>query len=197
MYSAGTASSGKQIGGLQALVADAPTSGVVGGIDRATWTFWRNVKYSGSTDGGGAVSASNIQSYFNALTLRISRGTDRPDIILADNNYYGFYLSSLQTIQRITVDPGTTAGAGFTSLKYFGVGASTDVVFDGGIGGGCPANHAYFLNMEYLKFRPSSKRNCVALDSVQSYNQDAMMKPIVFAGNLTISNGQLQGVLIA
>ena len=61
-YSDGTADSGKQIGGLQSLVADLPTSGTVGGIDRATWTFWRNQFYRGVTDGGAAVSASNIRS---------------------------------------------------------------------------------------------------------------------------------------
>jgi hypothetical protein len=35
MYSDGTATSGKQIGGLQLLVADTPTTGTVGGINRA------------------------------------------------------------------------------------------------------------------------------------------------------------------
>ena len=43
MYSNGTATGGKQIGGLQYLISDTPTTGVVGGIDRALWTFWRNL----------------------------------------------------------------------------------------------------------------------------------------------------------
>src|ERR1700761_4704156 len=30
------------INGLQNLVAASPSSGVIGGIDRATWVFWRN-----------------------------------------------------------------------------------------------------------------------------------------------------------
>src|SRR3984885_1075114 len=40
-YSDGTADGSKQVGGLQALVPDVSTSGTVGGIDRATWAFWR------------------------------------------------------------------------------------------------------------------------------------------------------------
>ena len=43
IYSNGTGSGGKEIGGLQLLVADTATSGTVGGINRATWTFWQNV----------------------------------------------------------------------------------------------------------------------------------------------------------
>lgn len=190
-YSNGTASNGKQIGGLQLLIADAPASGVVGGIDRATWSFWQNFKFSGVGDGGAAVSAVNIQGYMNKVYLATSRGNDHSDLILADNNYYQFYLNSLQAIQRITSDE--LASAGFTSLKFM----NADVVFDGGIGGGCPANHMYFVNSEYVKYRPSANRNMVPLENVQSINQDATVKLIVWAGNMTLSNAQLQGVLIA
>ena len=44
IYGDGTGSSGKEIGGLALLVADSPTTGVVGGIDRSTVgnEFWRN-----------------------------------------------------------------------------------------------------------------------------------------------------------
>ena len=42
IYSNGTASGGKQINGLQALVATSPSTGTVGGINRANWSFWRN-----------------------------------------------------------------------------------------------------------------------------------------------------------
>jgi outer membrane protein assembly factor BamB len=191
MYSNGTASSGKQIGGLQLLIADNPTSGVIGGIDRAAWAFWQNFKFSGATDGGAAVSATTIQSYMNKLYLSTSRGNDHPDLFVADNNYFQFYWNSLQQIQRITSPE--LAEAGFTSLRFM----NSDVVFDGGIGGGCPANHMYAINTEYLKYRPSSTRNMVPLETVQSINQDATVRLIVWAGNMTLSNAQLQGVLIA
>lgn len=191
-YSDGTGYGGRQIGGLQLLIADNPTTGTVGGINRANWLFYRNQKYSGATDGGGAVSASNIQSYMNQLWLRCSRGADTPDLILADNNYFNFYWSSLQAIQRITSDG--TGQAGFSSLKYM----NADVVADGSVGGGCPSNHMYFLNSNYLKFRPHADRNMVPLGGDRlSVNQDALVKLIGFAGNMTCSNASLQGVLVA
>lgn len=191
-YSDGTGYGGRQIGGLQLLIADNPTTGTVGGINRANWVFFRNQKYSGLTDGGAAVSAANIQAYMNALWLRCVRGPDAPDLLIADNNYYNLYWQSLQAIQRITSD--TSATAGFTSLKYM----SADVVFDGGVGGGCPANHMYFLNSDYIKYRPHKRRNMVPIGGERmSVNQDAMVRLIGFAGNLTLSNALLQGVLIA
>lgn len=190
VYSNGSADGGKQIGGLQLLVSKTPTSGTVGGIDRAQWTFWQNK----ATVSGTAADATNIQSRMNNMALSLVRGTDKTDIIIADGNYYGHYLSSLQAIQRITSEE--MAGAGFTSLKYYGAGNAADVVLDGGQGGNCPANTMYFLNTDYIHWRPHRDRNIVPIgDDRYAVNQDAMVKLIAFAGNLTLSNGSLQGVL--
>ena len=191
LYSNGTADGGLQVGGLQLLVVDAPTSGVVGGIDRSLWPFWRNVSYSGLANGGGAVSATTIQSYMNQLWLLTKRQNDVTDFIIADNTYFGFYWSSLQAIQRITSND--DGEAGYQTLKFMGA----DVVPDGAVGAACPANHMYFLNTDYIKYRPSAKRNMVPLETVTSINQDASVRLIVWAGNMTLSNAQLQGVLIA
>lgn len=191
-YSDGTADGGRQIGGLQLLISSAPTSGVIGGIDRSSWNFWRNQAFSGVNNGGAAVTAANIQSYMNRLFVQLVRGADQPDLIVADNNYYRLYLESLQAIQRIQGED--KAMAGFNSLKYM----NADVILDGGYGGGAPTNSMYFLNTDYIYFRPAAKRNFVPIgDDRYATNQDAMVKLIGFAGNLTMSNAFLQGVLSA
>lgn len=193
-YSDGTADGGRQIGGLQLLIASNPATGTVGGIDRSTTvgSFFRNKKFSGATDGGAATSATNITGYMNQVYMSCVRGADKPDLIVADNNYYNLYWQSLQAIQRVASE--NEASAGFMNLKYMGA----DVFFDGGIGGGAPANKMYFLNTNYLFFRPHRDRNFVPIgDDRQSVNQDAMVKLIGFAGNMTMNNASLQGVLIA
>jgi hypothetical protein len=71
-------------------------------------------------------------------------------------------------------------------------------VFDGGIGGGCPANHMYFLNTDYMYMRPHKDRQFVPLGTERfATNQDAMVKLIGWAGNMTLSGSMFQGVLIA
>ncbi len=191
VYSAGTASGGKQIGGLQLLVPDDPTAGTVGGISRVNWSFWRSQLWRTSTDGTGHASSSNIQTYMNQLYLKCVRGRDAPDLIVFDSTYYAFYLASLQTIQRITDEK--LGSAGFQNLKY--MGGNCDVVLDGGLGGAAPAVHGYFLNTDYIHYRPHRDVNMVPLDDVQSINQDATVKLIVWAGNMTASNLSLQGVM--
>ncbi len=204
LYGDGTGNAGKNLDGLAIAVPDSPSSGTYGGINRAVWQFWRSVAYSGVTDGGAAVSASNIQQYMDALAVQLIRGTDKPDLIVADNNYYRLYLQSLQSIQRITDQGSGMAGAGFASLKYYGAGMASDVVLDGGVGsssynsGSGNANHMWFLNTKYLMFRPHKDRNFVPIGGErQAVNQDAIVKLIGFAGNLTSSGPQFCGVLIA
>jgi hypothetical protein len=189
IYSDGTADGGRQIGGLQLLVAAVNTN-TVGGINAGTYTFWQNKVFSSATNGGAAATSANIQSYMNRLYLQLVRGADSPDLIVADNNYYRLYLESLQAIQRIAGD--SEASAGFNSLKYM----NSDVVLDGGFGGGAPTNTMYMLNTDYIFFRPHAKRNMVPIgDDRYAVNQDAMVKLIGFAGNMTTSNRFLQGYL--
>ena len=193
IYSDGTADGGKQIGGLQLIVADTG-QGTVGGIDSSTTpnAFWRNSIYDYSTAGLGDASATTIQGAMNTLYLRCARNTDTPDLIVADNTYFGYYWTSLQANQRFTSEK--LGAAGFDNLKFMGA----DVLFDGGQGGAAPSAHMYFLNTDYIFLRPHAERNMVALDPDRfSTNQDAMVKLIGWAGNMTCSNRSLQGAMVA
>lgn len=189
IYSDGTGSSGKQIGGLQLIVADSPATGTVGGINAATFSFWRNQSFDATTDGGAAASATNIQGYMNNVWINALRGTDKPDIIVADNRYFTFYWESLQAIQRITNE--LEAASGFESLAYRGPGGSAPVFYDDAV----PTNHMYFLNSDFLFWRVHRDANFEPLARRESVNQDAIVVPIILQGNLTCSNRARQGVL--
>jgi len=208
LYQDGTGNASKNITGLAAAVPDTPTTGTYGGISRSAFSFWQSVAYSGVTNGGAAVAASNIATYMTALGIRLVRGKDMPDLWVADNTYYQFYVNSLQAIQRVNSDTGSgMAGAGFPSLKFYGGGMAADVVLGGGVSGavsstqttsGATSAHMWALNTNYLFFRPHRDRNFVPIGGErQSVNQDAIVKLIGWAGNLCCSNSSLQGVLIA
>lgn len=193
VYGDGTAAGGKAIGGLGLLIADTNTSGTVGNINRANWSFWRNQSFSAVADFGGAMTTANVLDYMARVWLTLVRGTEKPDLIMADNNYYRLYWGSLLPQQRFM--SAGMAEAGFESLRY----QSADVVFDGGIGGGCPTNHMYFINSDYVYLRHHPKRRYVALGEKQRFstNQDAMVQLMGWAGNMTLSGGMMQGVLRA
>jgi hypothetical protein len=163
LYSDGTGSSGKEVGGLQLVIADAGT-GTVGGINSSTFSFWQNVQ---TTATSSAFSVANVQTDMNNIYLSLVRGVDKPDIVTADANAYKSFLGSLQAIQRVA--DANEANSGFVTTRYLG----SDVYYDDQV----PTNKMYFINTSYLRLEVAADRNFVPLDSRMSVNQDAMVVP--------------------
>ena len=135
---------------------------------------------------------TNINQGFNNLYAKTSRGSDVVDLILVDNYFWSTYMAYLQNIQRFTTDS-KMADLGFVAVKHM----NADVVLDGGIGGNIPTHTGYFLNTKYIFFRPHSKRNFVPIgDDRMSTNQDAIVRLIGWAGNMTASGLQFQGLMV-
>jgi hypothetical protein len=190
MYSDGSLVN--QIGGLQLLVSDAGT-GTVGGIDSSTWNFWQNKVQSAAAplQGGGAIvpSATTIESLMLPLYIALTRGGDHTDLIVSSDDYYTFFEQSQTSLKRY-VD-GDDAMAGFLSMRY----KNAKVVFDGA--SGLPAAHMYFLNTKYLEMVVHSAANLTVVEDQRPFNQDGSVTPILWMGNLTVTNRLLQGVLKA
>ncbi len=189
LYSDGSLAGGKQIDGLDAAIPTNAASGIYGGIDRsvASNEFWRPQVSASPLD----PAAGTIQGLMNDLWVKQVRGTDRPDLIMVDNSTWSTYCASLQAQQRFTTPE--SGSLGFSSIKFM----DSDVVLDGGIGDQCPAGTAFFLNTDYLHYRPHSGRNMVPLSPNRRYatNQDAEVQILAWAGNLTCSGAQFQGRL--
>jgi hypothetical protein len=192
MYSDGTLPN--QIDGLQKLVADAGT-GTVGGIDSSTWTFWQNKVQSAAApiQGGAGItpsgSAGVMESLMLPLFIELTRNADRPDLIVASNDYYTFFEQGQITLKRY-VDS-DMADAGFMACQFHGV----PVFFDGV--SGMPAAHMYFLNTNYLELVVHADADMTVLEEAKPYNQDGAVVPIISMTNMVCSNRSLQGVVKA
>lgn len=190
LYSDGSLSN--QINGLQALVADTGL-GTVGGIDSSAFPFWRNIVQSAAAplQGGGAIvpSSTTIESLMLPLYLALTRADDQPDLIVASNDYYTFFEASQTSLKRY--NDTQSAKAGMVSLMY----KKAEVVFDGG--SGIPDAHMYFLNTDYIELVAHTDADLEVMDELKPYNQDAAVVPILWMGNMVVSNRSLQGVLKA
>ena len=186
LFYSNTENGGKSIGGLQHLVADLPTSGTVGGIDRAANTWWANQYYDFSTNSVTA-SATTMLHAFNTVYLAAQRGSDTIDMWVGGSTYFTYFEEALQPQQRFA--DAMEAEGGFQGYRYKG-GA---VFYDSN----CAATRMYGLNTDYLFLRPATDRNFVTLDRKSAVNQDATVVPLYWAGNLTCSNASLQAVICA
>ena len=190
LYSDGSLSN--QVNGIQALIADTPTN-TVGGISSNTWTFWKNKVQSAAAplQGGGAITpgSTTMESLMLSLWMELVRGDDKPDLIVSSNEYFAFFEQSQTPNRRYTSDE--IGKAGFDAMKY----KSADVIFDGN--SGIPAAHMYFMNTDYFEVVAHSDANLSVVEEMRPTNQDAAIIPIIWMGNLVISNRALQGMVKA
>ena len=178
----GDGSVAKSFAGLLAFVTNDGT-GIVGGINATTWPFWAN-QFQQIVRATG-LQYPALKAGLNALWMKLVRGTEHPDLVVADAEIYSTYESGLQENQRYA--DARLGALGFETLKY----KQAAIVFDGtatGLTGG------YMLNSKYMKFEIYSGRNFEALDLPdQSPDMDAITKHIAFMGALTLSNRSKQG----
>jgi hypothetical protein len=190
-YSAGTTSN--QVGGLQALIADAGT-GTVGGIDSSTYTWWKNIVQSAASplQGGGAItpSSTTIESLMLPLYLRLTRGADHPDLIVMDEVYFTYFEVSQTSLKLYA--PSDDGQGGMIAMKY----KQADVFHDSS-SSGISASHAYFVNTDYLNVVVHQDADLEIMPELRAINQDAVVIPILWQGNMTCSNRKLQGVVKA
>ncbi|MDR1087623.1 MAG: phage major capsid protein [Endomicrobium sp.] len=181
--SSGSSTVPDPMNGLQLLVADDPTTGIVGGIDRskAANAFWRNqsIKITGA-------DSTKLLDAMNKMILMVSRDAERPSAIVMDNYFYTMFKATLQTIQRIITDK-NTGNQGFRTLEFEGI----PVIYDPN----CPAYHCYFINDDYLFPVVLKGAEFDALKPREAYNQLALLYILHFVGNLVVSDPRRQGVI--
>jgi hypothetical protein len=185
LYSDGSLSN--QIGGLASLI-QSNGQGTVGGIDSATFTFWRN-KFREIT-GSGAYTKDTIKGEMNQLWLPLVRGADKPDLIVLSHDFYSVYEAGEQQLQRY--QDAELANAGFVGLKY----KTADVIFDENTNFTSTAEKGYFLNTDYLYVAQHKDAQWTQDEQKKPVNQDAVVLPFYWMGNLCTSNRALQGLLI-
>src|SRR5262245_319474 len=141
VYGDGTVA--KSFAGLKAFVTDAGT-GIVGGIDSTTWTFWKNQFTSVARATGLQYPA--LKAGMNALWMKLIRGTEHPDLIVADGEVYSTYESGLQENQRYA--DARLGALGFETMKY----KQAAIVYDGEANSiSTPTGAAYLIATKYLK----------------------------------------------
>jgi len=192
MFYAGTEFSGKSFGGLQYIIADDPTTGIVGGINRATTgnEFWRNQVFDEGVD-SITLSATTILDAMELLYCRCSRGVDAPKLWCYGSTYWRFFAGAVNAQSRYIRESSVETAK--TSFPYYVFKNGTKVFYDPN----CGATHGYALNTEYLKLKVHKDRNMTPDKPRYPSNQRATVIPIDMMANMTCGYCAGQGVMHA
>ncbi len=172
------------ITGLNNIVGATTTTGTVGGLDRATYSFWRQ-----QTEAIGANFSTNGLVQMRALQLDTVRGEECPSVIVITALGYANLDRALTgTVNYNQPSPKTAFGdVGFENINFKG----SMVIFDDGVA----ASTAKYLNWKYLKLLVHQKRDMAIRDFITPTNQDAITGRMYWAGNLVCNNLARQGIL--
>lgn len=118
LFAAGTGFGGKSLGGLQIIVPDNPSTGTRGGINAATYTFWRSQQTSGAQTSS---AYDNLRSSMRTINTACSRGqgVTAPTHYLTGPTTCNGFESLLIANERVTskTDPGSI-NAGIDDNSY-------------------------------------------------------------------------------
>lgn len=181
VYSNGTAYGGNEFDGLGAIVSATPAVGTIGGIDRATESWWRNQYINPD------ITSVSLISQMDVMDLLTMRGSQKCDLILAGKNMFLQYQSELQAYRRI--HSSSLGDIGFKSLEYNG----TPVIYDAN----CAADKMYFINTDTFKFRHPKGWFFKTEKSQQVPGATYHYIPCYVAGNFTCSDLARNGLIEA
>ena len=187
---------------------------VVGGIDKATYSWWRN-QYE-NVDYGGKIAAGDSKPIYSALT-RMLNNTARQLVSPSDQ----VIVTTQQVYEQFefehAIGVGTSLQGDFRYMprdqRAINMGWQGEYRFKGrpimwddkcygigpGEGGSTPSttddHRCYVLTLPFLSFKIHRNRNFAMTPFRTPWNQDARVAYMLFMGNLCCNNMRHQGTI--
>lgn len=191
-WSDGTGNGGKDIGGMQLIISTTPTTGTVGGINGASFSWWRNRQNSGAQT---STAFDNLRSAMRTTFNQCSNGgvENVPTAWGTTRTVFEGYESLLVANERYAKDGSKSRGgdAGFDNDALMFKGAKGFYDED------APAGNLYFFNPKFLKFNYLKGGWMVMKPGVEPANQLSNVHRSFTMGNMGSNNRRRLGVVSA
>jgi hypothetical protein len=178
------------IGGLASIITD-NGQGTVGGISGTTYSWWRN-QVQVEDNSTYWATPENLKRSLNKLHIKLTIGTQKPDLYVLTNDLYEIYLASLQAQQRFMEVK--KASAGFDVVAFID---GVPMIHDLNAGGGFTGEMGYALNTKYLYMIEHPDARWGAEDERKPLDQDGIAIPYYWMGQMVCNSRRHQGKLLS
>lgn len=184
----GTGNSGKNINGLQNLIADSPGSGSPGGISRTDFSWWRNQQMSGAKT---STAFDNLRGQMRNIYNACSKGYsgNHPKVVVSGLAPFAGYEGLLIANERFTDKKSGDGGFKNTTLKFKGADIGYDERIDNG--------RMYFLNPDGLKLVVGKGHFLKQGKEIESINSNTHVKKFHSYLQFVLKEPRILGVLTA
>jgi hypothetical protein len=186
LFSDGTGTSGKELGGLQLIIDTTPATGTVGAINAATFSFWRNQEASGAQT---ASAFDNLRATMRSIYNSSSNGYSgkHPRYWTTTQTVFQGYEGLLTINERFTDKSSGDGGFKNETLMFKGAAGSYD--------GDCPAGNLYFYHPSFLKLAYLKGHWYKMTGPIRPANQTAEIYQVAARCNLIATNRRMLGVV--
>lgn len=184
----GTGNGSLDMDGLGNIIATDPTTGTVGGINRATWSFWRNNYKDCNARAFQTYGISDMRTMINDC----EDDAILVDIIITSQTIHELYESEVGALQMVVPTPtgprAKLSDLGFRAL-YF---KEIPILFDKQIP---DVTKMYFITSDSLTYYIMENGDYEMTTWKEIPNQLDKVAQIITVGNLTVNNSRRNGVL--
>ena len=180
--------------GIQALITDDPTTGVVGGIDRAANSLWQNRSLVGSNKITHSTSSQTLTKTLRAEARQLRRYGGRPSLILCGSGF-------IEKLENEVHEKGTYTQQGFVNkgktdigmavISMMGVG---DFMYDPTLDDLDRENFAYFIDPKHLKLWVMKGEDRKVHNPARPYNRYVLYRGMTWSGGFVMDQGNCHGV---
>jgi len=190
LFSDGTGDAGQAIDGVGNIIAILPTTGTVGNLNRATYSWWRNQYKSMSGEAASIYLRKRMNTMFNDCGKQ-GKGVSRfPDILVGAQDVYEMYENECLEISRILIGDRKMADLGFGDLAFKGRPMTWSP--------SCPDGYLYFMNTSVLEWVADPIENFTLGEWLPIVNQPRdVVAHSMTVGNLAAGNCKKLGVIHA
>ena len=187
LFADGTGNGGLDFNGLRNLVADVPTTGTVGGINRVSEPWWRNQTANATGDTVSTVLLIRMRSMYNTCG-RYGRKKRFPTQIVTTQLLYESYEAEIEEVARVYTGDKAMADLGFGELTF----KRQPITWDPS----CPDYKMYFLNQMHMGMTIDPRYELVQGDFLDINDQpDDHVSHNLTTGNLTIDRPRSCGII--
>lgn len=189
-YLDGTGNGSKDIDGLTKIIPTTPTTGTVGQINRATFSFWRSKAVSGAKS---STAFDNLRASLRSAYNQCSNGGTEfaPTAVLTSRTVFEGFEGLLTTYERYNKDGGPRGAVmdfKNSALQFKGA----NVFYDEDCS---PTDSAYLINPKFLKV-PYLKGAWMKMkDAVEPSNQLSQVYRLFTMANMATNNSRRLGVV--
>ena len=185
--------------GLDGLIALNPTTGVVGGLDRATYSWWRNYAKTG-------IASTDVLTEMEKAYRACTRNGGKPDLILMGDDFYDAFAAAAQgpngIISRFLTGPAAQNASldpSYEDLAFKKIKIVRDLTFADLDSQLAPATawskRCYFINSATMKLRPAQGHDMLSRKPPRVYNRYVHYQALTWKGSLVMNRANANAVL--